>query len=138
MNTYQQEKILMGRLQKGEDLLFELQKVVEKNNISIGKVEVIGAVTEARFGYYNQDKKVYEHNKIKENLEIVSCIGNISILDDKPMIHAHIVFADKEGKTYGGHLAEGTKIFASEAIITEMKGKQLERKFDKPTELTLW
>jgi len=138
MNKYQQGKIIMGRLKKGEDLLIELTKLVKENNIETGKVEVIGAVTEACFGYYNQDKKEYEYNTIKEGLEIVNCTGNISLLDGKSMIHAHIVLADNEGHTYGGHLAEGTKIFASEAIIYELKGKKLNRTFDKETELTLW
>ena len=138
MNIYQQGKIIMGRLKKGEDLLTELQKYVEENNITTGKIEVIGAVSQARFGYYKQDEKVYEYKKIEEGLEIVSCIGNISILDNKPMIHAHIVFADKEGNTYGGHLGKGTKIFAAEAIVKELKGEKLERSFDEETELTLW
>ncbi len=138
MHTYQQGKIIMGRLKKGEDLLLALGRVIEQNNINMGKIDVIGAVSEARIGYYNQDTKEYQYNKINKPLEIVGCTGNISLLNDEPMVHAHIVLADENGNTFGGHLAEGTTVFASEAIIQKLKGKQLYRTFDRETELTLW
>ncbi len=138
MNIYEPGKILLGRLTKGKDLLKELTFVVEENNITVGVIKVIGAVSKARFGYYDQKNEEYLYKEMDRNLEIVSCIGNISLLDDKPMIHAHINLADVDGKTFGGHLAEGTVIYASEAYIQEVKGEKLIRSYDEPTGLSLW
>ena len=54
------------------------------------------------------------------------------------MVHAHINLADSEGRTFGGHLAEGTTIFATELYLEELKGEKKIRRFDQETGLTLW
>jgi hypothetical protein len=47
--------------------------------------------------------------------------------------------ADGKGATLGGHLAEGTVIFACEAAIQEYQsGEPLVRQLDKDTGLFLW
>lgn len=138
LKKYTPEDVYMGRLEKGDDLLNELTKIVTKKDISTGMIKVIGAVQNAKVGYYNQDSFEYEYQEFNREMEIVSCIGNISILEGKPFIHAHIVLADEDGSCYGGHLAEGTKVFASEFYIQTLKGDQLKRKYEKETKLTLW
>jgi predicted DNA-binding protein with PD1-like motif len=71
-------------------------------------------------------------------LEIASCQGNISLKDGAVMVHAHIILADAEGNTYGGHLMSPTTLFAGEAHIQELGGKPLEREYDGTTGLFLW
>ena len=72
-------------------------------------------------------------------MEILSLIGNISLKDDKPFVHAHITLADQEGRAWGGHLAEGTKVFAGEFVIQEyLTEKPLVRHLDEETGLFLW
>ncbi|MFO7814273.1 MAG: DNA-binding protein [Halanaerobiales bacterium] len=132
------DQVYMGRLQKDDDLLKELTNIVKEKDINTGIVKVIGAVQNAKIGFYNQDKSKYEYKKFEKEMEIVSCIGNISLLKGKPFIHAHIVLADEDGSCYGGHLAEGTQVFASEFFIQPLLGDQLERKYDEHTQLTLW
>lgn len=131
-------RVFLERLPKEGDLVEEITKFVKKNNIEKGIVKAIGAVTEAKIGYYNQEAEEYEYTKLNQHLEIVSLLGNISILDGEPMVHAHIALADDEGRTYGGHLAEGTKIFATELYVEEIKGEKKIRTKDKETNLTLW
>ena len=46
---------IMGRLAKGEDLLAALSKVAREHGITLGEVRAIGAVSQARVGYYHQD-----------------------------------------------------------------------------------
>lgn len=138
MNTYLTGRILLGRLPKGGDLLKEITRVVTENGIETGTLMVIGAVSRARFGFYDQEGREYHFKEVDRHLEIVSCSGNISLLDNQPMVHAHIVLADEDGNTVGGHLAEGTVIFAGEAYIRELKGEKLVRSYDKPTGLSLW
>lgn len=132
------DEAYMGRLQKDDDLLKELTKIVKEKDINTGIIKVIGAVQNAKIGFYNQDKNEYEYKKFNREMEVVSCIGNISLMEGEPFIHAHIVLADEDGSCYGGHLAEGTKVFASEFYIQPLKGDKLERTHDEATQLTLW
>jgi len=129
----------MGNLPSGGDLLDELTKIIEKNDIKTGVFNVIGAISNnAYFGYYDQLNRKFCLKNLNKNLEIVSCSGNISILNGKPMVHAHIVMADENGNTYGGHLGNGTNIYAAEAYIQEFLGKPLIRTYDENTGLNLW
>ncbi len=128
----------MGRCAHGSDLLDELTAYCEQKNITCGKIEVIGAVQKARFGYYDQQNRQYHYTETPRHMEILSCIGNISLNEGKPMVHAHITFADEEGKAFGGHMAQGTIVFAAEYIIQAFDNTTLIRENDDTTGLRLW
>lgn len=138
MKNHELGRSFLVRLTKEGDLINQLTKFTKDQGIRTGTIQVIGAVTAGCFGYYDQVKREYRYLKKEEHLEIASCIGNISILNGQPMIHAHIVFSDENGSTYGGHLAEGTIIFAGEAFIQELKGPERVRSNDETTGLHLW
>src|SRR6056297_1456579 len=138
MKEYSVKNVFLGRLQKGDDLLKEITAFVKEKNIETGFINVIGAATKAVFGYYDMQSEEYEFITREGEFEILNVSGNVSIKDGEPMVHAHILFADNEGNTFGGHLAEGTKVFAAELYIQELEGKAPVRKFDKETGLTLW
>jgi predicted DNA-binding protein with PD1-like motif len=126
------------RLPQGKDLLEVLTQQCRHKGIQIGVVSVIGAVQGATIGYYDQTEKVYRSRHIDGGLEITSCHGNISFKDNAVMVHAHIILADAEGHTYGGHLMSPTTLFAGEAYIQELAGKPRERVYDGVTGLFLW
>lgn len=129
----------MGRLAKGDDLLAALTNISEQLGITLGDVKVIGAVSRARVGYYHQDSRQYEWLDLERHLEILALEGNISLKDDKPFVHAHVILGDGEGRAFGGHLAEGTTVFAAEFIIQEFKAERaLHRQMDEATGLFLW
>ncbi|MFW5979886.1 MAG: PPC domain-containing DNA-binding protein [Halanaerobiales bacterium] len=138
MSDKNKDRTFLIGLSKGEDLIKEITNEVQKRNIEKGIIQAIGAVSQAKIGYYDQKNKEYLYTEFKQHLEIVNCMGNISILEGEPMVHAHIALADKSGKTYGGHLAEGTKIFAAELFIQEISGQKLIRRYEKDRGLTLW
>ena len=129
---------IMGRLGHGKDLLEELTAVAEKEGVRLGRVEGIGAVKRARLGFYNQEEREYEFHEIDEPLEITCLIGNVSLKDGKPMVHAHVTLADKKGAAFGGHLAPGTVVFACEFVMQVLEGPELARALDDPTGLPLW
>ena len=55
------------------------------------------------------------------------------------MVHAHVTLGDKDGQAFGGHLAEGTLVFACEfAILEHQSATSLVRQIDGPTGLFLW
>ena len=135
---FEAQGVFMWRLPHGADLFDSLTDFAEKEDITMGTVSAIGAVSEAVFGFYDQTKKQYGDIHIDEPLEILSCIGNISLRDGKPAVHAHIELSYEDGKTVGGHLMPGTVVFASEATIFKLEGKPLHRGHDDVTGLPLW
>jgi predicted DNA-binding protein with PD1-like motif len=129
----------MGRLTKGDDLLAALNAVCRAQSITLGEVQAIGAVSRARFGYYDQRERKYEFLELNESLEILSLVGNISLKDGEPMVHAHVTLADEQGRAFGGHLAEGTQVFACEFALQEyMSFRTFHRNLDDATGLFLW
>ena len=131
-------RYLMGNLDYGSDLLNSLTYICEKENIVLGRLELIGAVQKARIGYYLQDRNIYTSSELNDPMEITSLTGNISLKDGKPFVHAHINLANAEGNVLGGHLLEGTVVFAAEFIIQTFEGPEFSRIFDDHTKLALW
>ncbi len=130
---------IIGRLAKGDDLLAALEALAQEHNITLGEVTAIGAVSQARIGYYNQDERQYYFLDLDRHLEILALVGNISMKDGKPMVHAHVTLGDSEGRAFGGHLAPGTLAFACEFAIQEFVSDiTLSRQIDDPTGLFLW
>ncbi|MBI4642209.1 MAG: DNA-binding protein [Deltaproteobacteria bacterium] len=132
-------RCFMGRLAKGDDLLQALEKFCQEQNITLGEVRALGAVTRARVGFYNQEERKYYFLDLDQPLEILALVGNISLKDGKPMVHAHVTLADAEGRAWGGHLTEGTPVFACEFALHEyLADKPLARQNDPETGLMLW
>lgn len=134
-----QKRIFLGRFDYQTDLLDSLTSFCVTENIQLGTFSVIGALTKATMGYYHQEHKKYvECVNINKKLEIASCIGNISLLNNEIFVHAHITLADHQGQCYGGHLMPGSTIFAAEYNIVELQGNNFERSYDAQTGLNLW
>jgi hypothetical protein len=128
--------MIIKRLCHGKDLISEIERVFEDERIKTGWFIVIGALKNVTYGFYDQSSKKYMKSSFDEECEITSCTGNVSILENKIFVHAHINFADKYGNVKGGHLFSG-EIFAAEILFFDYK-EILIREFDKETNLKLW
>ena len=128
-------KIYVSRLNYGSDLLDSIKTLAKEKSIKAGIFFLIGAVSQAKFGYYDQKNKRYKVLEVNEPMEIVSCIGNVSWINNNIVIHAHIIFAKENGESLGGHLIEGTKVFAGELFMVEIEGVKLVRGYDELTGL---
>ncbi len=128
--------MIITRLCYGKDLISEIKRVCEEKEIKTGWFIVIGALKNITYGFYNQSSKQYMKSSFDKECEITSCTGNVSFLDNKIFVHAHINFADEKGAVKGGHLFKG-EIFAAEIIILDYEQKLI-RKFDRETNLKLW
>lgn len=138
MKKVTSSQLYMGKLRHGADLLDELTTLCRENNVSLGRVQAIGAVQKARLAYYDQLTRIYEFFDLDQALEITMLTGNISLKDGEPMVHVHVTLSDKDGNAFGGHLAQGTVIFACEYIIEGFDGPEFNRTFDEETGLPLW
>lgn len=135
---YSIKQIFMVRLPYGEDLLAAVADVVRETGIRIAVFSVIGAVSAAAFGYYDQKKREYQTIIRHGEFENVTCSGNVSLKDNGPFVHAHILFADEKGNSFGGHLMSPTALFAAELCLQELDGEPPARQYDETTGLFLW
>ncbi|NLO91882.1 MAG: DNA-binding protein [Elusimicrobia bacterium] len=126
------------KLNKGDDLLNELQEFCRDNQIKCGIIKGIGAVSCATLGFFDQKKKKYNKVKHDRAFEILSLLGNISLMEEKPMVHLHASMCDDQGGLVGGHLMGGTTVFACEIFVQELVGAPKMRKLDKVTGITIW
>ena len=131
-------RAFVGRLETGSDLVKEIERFCAEHGIMAGQVTVIGAVRHASYAYYEQDDHRYRELASTSHHEIVGFVGNVSLRDDKPFLHAHATFADADGLTVGGHLLPGCEVFAGEVMIRELGGVSLVRQPDAATGLALW
>jgi predicted DNA-binding protein with PD1-like motif len=54
-------------------------------------------------------------------------------------VHAHVTLADEDGRAFGGQLAEGAVVFASEFMIQKYQSeKTFIRHLDEESGLLLW
>jgi predicted DNA-binding protein with PD1-like motif len=107
-----QRKITALRLKPGQDLKIELQKWADQNQISSGWVVTgVGSLQNLHLRLANQPKGT----TFEGPWEIVSLVGTLG----PQGIHLHLSASDSQGKTLGGHLMEGCKIFTTAEIVLE-------------------
>jgi predicted DNA-binding protein with PD1-like motif len=131
-------RAFIGRLATGSDIVEELERFCAERDVRAAWISALGAVSHAAYRYFDQEKKDYLDLASDTHHEIVGFIGNISMLDGKPFLHAHATFADREGNAVGGHLIRGCTVFLAEVTIREMTGVELERTPDEVTGLNVW
>ncbi len=98
------------RLPPGEDLLDSIEAVVKERNIEAGCVlSGVGSLTHATLRLANQN----DYSEYEGHFEIVSLTGTISIHGS----HLHISISDDHGRTVGGHLVSGCRIYTTAEIV---------------------
>ena len=131
-------RAFVGRLHRGSDLVREVERFCTERSINAAWLSALGAVEVASYAYYHQDRHEYRELRSETHHEIVAFVGNVSVKDGRPFVHAHATFADEDGDTIGGHLLPGTVVFACEVTIREMADVALVRTHDADTGLALW
>ena len=123
----------------GSDLLRELNDFVHAQGINLAWFSGLGAVSRATIRYYDQVRQDWVDIEHDRRLEVAGMLGNVSLLDGEPIVHAHITLADGQGRCFGGHLGPNTLVFNMEILLTSLSaGKSVVRKMDAQTGLTVW
>ncbi len=123
----------------GSDLLKELGEFVHAQGINLAWFSGLGAVSRATMRYYDQPSQTWVDLEQDRRLEVTNMVGNVSLLNGEPIVHAHITFADEQGRCLGGHLGPNTIVFNMEILLTTMTAtKSVVRKMDSQTGLTIW
>ena len=128
---------LLARLDHGAEIIGQITDVARERRIKAAAISVIGALSQADLGFYDQAGQEYRVRAVQGPVEIASCTGNISLLEGEPFVHAHAVLADSSGTILAGHLVRGS-IFAAELFVQELAQADLNRAYDSRTGLKLW
>lgn len=103
-------KIYALRLKPNQDLRVELERFTKANKISAGFIlTAVGSLKKAKIRLADQPDSTAFEGKF----EIVSLVGTLA----EDGVHLHVSLSDKTGKTIGGHLTEGCKIYTTAEII---------------------
>jgi predicted DNA-binding protein with PD1-like motif len=130
-------RIFFARLSEDEDLLEAITLRAKQAGVITGFFILIGALKRATLGFYR--KREYRPIEIPDPVEIVSCTGNISIKQEEPIVHAHILISDEKGKVLAGHLLPGCAVSVNaELVLIEAADLRLRRVLDERTNLHLW
>lgn len=115
------------RLKPGQDLKNSIDSFVKEKKIEAGWINTcVGSLTEYNIRFANQEKGYSD----KGHFEIVSLVGTLSTNGS----HIHVSISDSTGKTIGGHLLEGCKIYTTaEIVIGESKELIFTREKDGST-----
>ena len=126
----------VARLETGADWRAEIEELADEVDADAGWFTALGAVLDAELWFYDQTDLEYQPITFNEPLEVASCVGNISLLDDERFAHTHAVLSRPDGETVAGHLNEAT-VFAGEVFLQVFE-EPLERSHDETTDLDLW
>lgn len=124
------------RINKGEEIVSAIKDFCKDNNIKLGTIQGIGAISSATFGFFNPGTKEYQEKTFDEPMEITSLLGNITTKDGETYLHIHMNAAGSDYSTKGGHLVKAIVSLTAEIIVRESRGK-IERTFDENTGLNL-
>ncbi|MEE9189631.1 MAG: DUF296 domain-containing protein, partial [Candidatus Neomarinimicrobiota bacterium] len=94
-------------------------------------------VKNAELGAYDEETKSYKKNTFSNTLELVSFMGNITIKDGEPFLHAHVVLGDQNSELVGGHLFEMTVAAVGEFILEKIN-TDLKRSVDLDIGIATW
>jgi predicted DNA-binding protein with PD1-like motif len=97
----------------------------------------IGAFSEVTLGYFDWPRREYKKIPVREQVEVLSLIGDIALKEDgTPEVHAHVVVGRSDGTTMGGHLLDARVRPTLEVIVVESP-RHLRRGYDPQSKLAL-
>ncbi len=100
------------RLKPGDDLRQSIQQYVLEHKIEAGWIVTCsGSLTDYNIRFANQEKGATGSG----HFEIVSLVGTLSVNGS----HLHLSISDSTGKTIGGHLLDGCKIYTTAEIVLQ-------------------
>jgi len=105
------------RLDGGEEIVSALAGWAQANAVPGGAISGIGSVGETELGFFRRETSAYERRTFTGEHEILSLLGNLSLLDGKPFPHCHLILAGPDFIAHGGHLFRGVVTLTCEVHV---------------------
>lgn len=135
MKHRKEEGCYLVVLDKGDEVVESLTRLVVESRIQGGLIHGLGTVTNVTLGFFDTEKKEYLKKQFDGFYELACLVGDISLVDGKPFCHLHAVISDIEMRAFAGHLFGAQISITGEFIITP--GEPAERKLDEQIGLNL-
>ncbi len=137
LHDNQGEKTFVLVFATGDEAIAGLTAFAKEKGLGASHFTAIGGFQEATLGYFNLDKKDYDKIPVREQVEVLSLVGDVTLTEKgEPKIHAHVVLGRSDGTTRGGHLVEARVRPTLEVMLVESP-RHLRRKHDPQTGLAL-
>ncbi len=113
------------RLAPGDDPKVKLQSFVNDKKMKAAIIlTAVGSLTHAVIRYANEENST----TLTGHFEVVSMTGTLGSTSGS---HIHISVSDKTGKTLGGHLVEGSKVYTTlEVALGSINDVEFKREHD--------
>jgi uncharacterized protein len=123
-------------LAKGDEVMSGLTDFARQYKVTSASFTAIGAFSHATVAWFDDNKKEFKLIPIKQQVELVSMIGDIALSGDQPAVHTHVSVASPDGAVRGGHLIEAYVFPTLELFIT-VYPQALHKQLDEATGLKL-
>jgi predicted DNA-binding protein with PD1-like motif len=90
--------------ERGDRLVADLAEFCRSRKIGAGTFTGIGSCRRAELGFFDPKTKKYAFKTFRGPHEIAALVGNISLMDGRPVVHAHAVLGSRDFKAFAGHL----------------------------------
>jgi predicted DNA-binding protein with PD1-like motif len=121
----------------GDEVMSTLKAFARDHRLGGSHFTAIGAFQDVTLGYFDWAEKDYKRIPVREQVEVVSLVGDIAEGDGGgPVVHAHVVLGKADGAALGGHLLEARVRPTLELMLVESPA-HLRRKHDPESGLAL-
>src|SRR4051794_38876318 len=94
------------RFMSGEAFPGPVLEWLAHERVGYAALSGLGAVSGATVSYWNAQTMQYETHQLTEQMEVTSLVGNVTLRDGQPFIHAHGNFGRRDLSVIGGHVNE--------------------------------
>ena len=121
---------------EGDEVMSSLTAFARERQLTAARFTAIGAFRDATLGYFDWTSKSYEKIPVREQVEVLSLVGDVALEGGAPKVHAHVVVGKRDGSAHGGHLLDAHVRPTLEVMLTESPA-HLRRLFDPASGLAL-
>ncbi|MFZ5647453.1 MAG: PPC domain-containing DNA-binding protein [Bacillota bacterium] len=128
-------RVLVARLDDGDDLLGELKKLADMEKLEAGIIYVIGALKDASLVVGPEEcalPPVPVWRNFSDCREVIG-VGNLFRDNGEPVIHLHGALGRGDATLMGCIRGEAGVFLVAEVIILELTGTGASREFDPAT-----
>jgi predicted DNA-binding protein with PD1-like motif len=125
--------IILG---KGDEVMSGLTDFARQNNVPSASFTAIGAFSHATVAWFDDGRKEFKLIPIEQQVELVSMIGDIALVNDQPVVHTHVSVASSDGTVRGGHVINAF-VFPTLELFMTVYSTPLHKESDKATGLKL-
>jgi len=81
----------------GDDPVESLTAAAKRFDLRAATLSGIGAFSAVTLGFFDHARRDYRRRVIREQVEVVSLLGNVALDGGEPRVHAHVVVGRSDG-----------------------------------------